>query len=126
MKEAIWEATGGLNEVWGSKDPSVIADALGQSNLFDDRVLLATRVDYQRLRPLLLERFAGRRIEYVALLNESVIGHDFDGFIDNHIRDALDQLGDQGRVRRLRGGSSVPWSPRWKLRKGDVIGFPEA
>jgi three-Cys-motif partner protein len=115
MKEAIWIATGGLNAVIGNR---LEAETAGQIEMFSGETRNAI-VDYPALRVLLMERFAGRSIEHKALQDEAVIGHDFDGFIDDHIRTALDGLASQGVVTKRRNGS--PSSRR--VADGDILQF---
>jgi hypothetical protein len=116
MKEAIWEATGGLNAVIGAR---LAAETAGQRDMFSGAEMRETLVNYPALRHLLRERFAGRRIEYGMLLNEAAIGHEFDGAIDRHIKTALGQPLADG-VKRYRGGQLSAWA----LGTRDILEFP--
>jgi hypothetical protein len=120
MKEAIWEATGGFNAVLGAKDPNVIAETIGQIDMFSGRESREMRVDRPALRTLLLEQFSERRLEYESLQNEAVNGHVFDAFIDSHIKKALDDLIAQRLIRcyRDRLPSTRP------VRRKDILEFP--
>lgn len=116
MKEAICVATDGLNAVVGER---VAAESVGQRDMFGGE-MRETIVDYPRLRALLKERFAGRRIEYDVLQNEAVAGHSLDAFIDSHIKRALEDLRDRREVAVFR--RSLPWARA--LGKGDILQFP--
>jgi three-Cys-motif partner protein len=116
MKEAIWEATGELNAVVGAR---LAAETAGQQDMFSGVEVRETLVNYLALRRLLLERFAGRRIEYGILLNEAAIGHEFDGAIDRHIKTALEQPSADG-LRRYRGGQLSARA----LSSNDILEFP--
>jgi hypothetical protein len=120
MKEAMFESLDGLRAFLGAKHPSVAAAAAGQMDLFSSEVRMDLAVDYAHLRELLQTRFANRRMEYEDLQNETAVGHEFDGYIDNHIKTALEELADRQAIKRFRRG--IP-SAR-KLTKGDEVEFP--
>jgi hypothetical protein len=46
-------------------------------------------------------------------------GHGFDAYIDRHIKDALEELADEGMIGRLR--DDIP--SRRRLRVGDILDF---
>jgi three-Cys-motif partner protein len=119
MKEAISEATGGLNAVFGTKDPSVVAERVGQLGMFSDSESREMRVDYRTLKDMLRADFAGRRTRYEDLLNETVAGHTYDDVTDQQIKTALEQLSTQG-VKRFRGGQLSAWA----LSTNDILEFP--
>jgi three-Cys-motif partner protein len=116
MKEAVWEATGGLSAVVGAR---LAAETLGQVDMFSGVEMREMMVNYAELKNLLQKQFAGQAIEYDALQNRAVVDHTYDAFIDNHIKRALEDLAVQG-VKRFR--DRMP-STR-ALRRGDIVQFP--
>lgn len=122
MKKAIWIATGGLNAVLGTKDPTVVAESIGQTDMFSPAEQREQRVNYSGLRELLRAEFAGRRLEFVELLKETAAKHAFDGYIDAHIKTALEYLADRHLVRRYRRGALS----MYKLDERDFVEFPSA
>jgi three-Cys-motif partner protein len=119
MKEAIWEATGGLNEFLGANDSTVVTAQTGQIGMFGEMEIAESSVNYRELKSLLLSQFADRRIEYGKLQDEAVIGHEFDAYADRHIKTALEELAESGIIKRYRGG--LPSTRR--LRRGDELDF---
>ncbi|MCC7369861.1 MAG: three-Cys-motif partner protein TcmP [Chloroflexi bacterium] len=122
MKEAMFEALGGFTAFLGASHPAVMASESGQLDLFTPEVRMNLTVDYTSLRALLRTRFSGRRSEYERVQNETAVGHEFDGYTDNHIKKALEDLAHQGRIRLFR--NNLP--SKNKLRPSDVIEFPPA
>ena len=122
MKKAIFEATGGLNAVYGAKDPTEIFEATGQVAMFSPAEEREQRIDYAGLRQLLRVKFAGRCVEYEGLQDEVAADHAFDSFADLYVKRVLEELADRHVIIRYRHGRP---SSR-KLARGDQVEFPEA
>ena len=115
MKEAIWESNWRPQRSLGLKRPHGDGRRGWSSEHVRDRGDPYSHGGHSETPALpLLERFAGQRIEFEALQNASVVGHMLDGFIDKHIKDALDELGVGG----ASSGFEVECRP-YGSRRGD-------
>jgi hypothetical protein len=115
MKEASYVMSDGTYAFHGTTDPSIT----GQQSFQDQAPALF--IDFARLKRLLLEQFAGRRdIECDDVQNEAHPDPAFDDFIDDHVRQALEQLVGEGLVSVARSGGRK----RRRLAPTDRLHFP--